>query len=57
MKNKCSVYKHRNEKWHILKGTGKVFVEDIEFECKGSYFEIKKAKFIALKIQAKKTWK
>ncbi len=43
-KEKISLQSHnfRKEKWHIVKGTGRVFIEDKVFSCKkGSYFEIK----------------
>ena len=56
-KEKISVqfHNHRSEKWHILKGTGKVFVEDNEFECKkGSYFEIKKGQVHSIENTGKK---
>lgn len=44
-KEKISVqfHKYRNEKWHILRGSGKVLVDGNEYECKkNSYFEINK---------------
>ncbi len=42
-KEKISVQYHnfREEKWHVISGKGRVFIEDNKFDCKkGSYFEI-----------------
>ncbi len=43
-KEKISIQYHnfREEKWHIISGKGRVFIEDNKIDCKkGSYFEIK----------------
>lgn len=56
-KEKISVqfHKYRNEKWHIINGTGKVFVEENVFECKkGSYFEISKGQTHSIENTGKK---
>lgn len=43
-KEKISIQYHnfREEKWHVISGRGKVYIEEKELNCKkGSYFEIK----------------
>ncbi len=47
-------HKHRSEKWHIVKGKGKVFIDKKIYPCKkGSYFEINKNQIHSLENTGK----
>ena len=56
-KEKISVqfHKYRSEKWHIVEGTGRVFLDESKLECKkGSYFEINKGQIHSIENTGKK---
>ena len=47
-------HNHRIEKWHIVRGSGKFFLDEDEYSCrKGSYFEIQKRQIHSIENNGK----